>query len=124
MSLNKNAQYDQELAQRQGFQSYLTLPLSNEEIKVPVEFGEALRAALAAMPAKDLPLPNEPTLLGLIKVVKANAKAFGAHVAPKELHESIVAQLGKLITSPGEGNHFITKSVGAQAANPSQGSSR
>ena len=76
MSLNKNCVYNEMLALRQKFNSYITLPLTNENIKIPNEFGEALRAAMANMPDKELPSPNEPTLLGLIKVVQNNSKAF------------------------------------------------
>jgi hypothetical protein len=76
MSLNKGCSYDTGLARRQEFHTYLTLPLTNEEIEVPIEFKESLLAALAAMPAKDLPSPDEPALLGLLKVVQNNAQAF------------------------------------------------
>ena len=112
MSLNRNATYDQDLAEQQGFQAYLTLPLTNENIQPPDEFKEALRAALAAMPAKDLPLPGDPKLLHLIQVVQANSQAFSQHVDPKVLQERVTAQLGRLITNPKEGNHFITKFQG------------
>ena len=73
------------LADRLGFDGYLELPLTNEQIQVPEEFIQALDKTIAALPAKRLIDPTNPQLLNLIEIVKNNSQAFGQRVDPKEL---------------------------------------
>lgn len=68
---NKNVVYDLDFANGHGFQDYLTLPLTNQNVYVPSDFCKALHAALDLAPAENQQLsPNEPKLLKLIQVLQ------------------------------------------------------
>ena len=110
MSLNRNCRYDMGLAERQCFNQYLTLPLTNEKIQVPDEFRKALNETLAALPAKDLIDNDDPKLLNMIQVVQKNSEAFSEYVTEKELCEKIDSQLCKIITNP-TNTHFSFRTM-------------
>ena len=68
-NLNKNVIFDDELQERQNFNSYLALPLTNESIVAPQEFKDLLHATIAAIPGRDLIGANDPNLQQLIKYI-------------------------------------------------------
>ena len=80
---------------------------------MPQEFKEALGDALAAAPAStlnSLVAPNDPNLLYLIHVVKANSEIFEGNDYQQALRGGIRKKLGRIIAYPNEQDHFLYKS--------------
>ena len=76
------------------------MPLTNEELAVPLDFRAAVDKAVQATPGRGLIASTDPNLLRLIDLAAKNGTAFGQHPPAELLKSRIKSALSELLTSP------------------------
>lgn len=126
MVQKKSTKYDALFAQREGFQTYLSLAQGNENFEVPEDFKAALDAVIALIPDGNQKNPishDHRQLLELIHIVQVHGPTFGQALPENQVGEQVSKQLQILIEAAGgENSDFICKSQGllGQSKPPTQ----